>query len=174
MAVELERVIPLPQAAKQMGMTVEALTHLVTSGRLEAVQLPGGEIAVRENEMQGAITREQFKHLRGKPITISQATQPGPRNGDKGGYGIPYTTIYGWIARGYITVTEPGYKMILDEADVAYCTAVYRERKSLGVISGVPLLDDVGRPYVLKHPKLAEYRHRKKAQAKPKSIRMRK
>jgi hypothetical protein len=29
MAVELDRVLPLPQAAKQMGMTVEALTRLV-------------------------------------------------------------------------------------------------------------------------------------------------
>ena len=54
--------------------------------------------------------------------------------------------------------------MELDEAEVAYCAGIYHERKTLG-ITRVPLLDENGLAYELKHPKLFEYRRRKKKQA---------
>ena len=175
MAVELDCVIPLPQAAKRMGMTVEALTRLVTSGKLKAMKTSSGEVVVPESETQSAITHEQFKHLRGKRITVGQAAQPGPRDSKKneGGYDVPDDTIRIWVARGYVKVLESGYGMKLDEADVAYCAAIYHQHKSSG--SRAPLLDKDGHPYVLKNPQMAEYqreRRKRKDIATPRSARV--
>ena len=153
MAVELDRVIPLPQAAKQMGMTVEALTRLVTSGKLKAMKTSSGEVVVPESETKDAITRRDFEHLRGKPITVAKASEK---------YGVIQPTISRWVQRGHIAKIddrkEP-YPAKIDEADIAYCAAVYKARGKTSRI-----FDEAGRPYVLKHPDLAEYRRRKKAQ----------
>ena len=159
MAVELDRVIPLPQAAKQMGMTVEALTRLVASGKLRAMKTSSGEVVVPESETETTISREQFEHLLGKPISIRQAAQPGPRYSKKneGGYAVPYTTLIGWVHKGLIEVLTSGYGMELDEADVAYCAAVYHARGKSSRI-----FDKAGRPYVLKNPQMAEYQRKRR------------
>jgi hypothetical protein len=166
MAVELERVIPLPQAAKQMGMTVEALTHLVTSGKLEAVQLPGGEIAVSERAAKQQVRPiERDERLRGVGITVTEAATK---------YKVPRNNILAWVARGYITVIEPGYKMSLDESDVKLCVGISAQHKSVG--SRAPLFDENGQPYQLSESVMASYRRglrqTQKAQAKS-SIRSR-
>jgi hypothetical protein len=48
--------------------------------------------------------------------------------------------------------------MELDEAEVAYCAEIYHARNG---ISGVPLLDEDGLAYQLKHPELSEYRRKR-------------
>ena len=176
----LEHVLPLPEAAQRLGLSSKALKDLVERGTIKAVQF-NGEIAVPESEIP-EITREQFKHLKGKPITVSEAALPArfdkqgrllDRYDSKGqpieglGYGIYDDTIRLWVKKyQYVKVLSPGYGMTLDEADVAFCAAVYHERKKAGTLKKVPLLDDAGRPYQLKHPSLSEYR-RKKKQASP-------
>ena len=66
------------------------------------------------------ITKEQFKHLRGKAITVGKAAKK---------YWVLDQTIRSWIACEYI-VLLPGYgTMKLDEADMAYCAAVYHDLK---------------------------------------------
>jgi len=153
-----DRVIPLPQAAQRMGLAVEVLTRLVHNGMIKAVTLPNGEIFVDEEETQQTITKEQFKHLRGKAITLPDATKR---------YGISGGTFRGWIQSGWIKVLKPGYRMELDLADVAYCAAVYEEKKKHGDTFGARIFDEAGRPYRLKHPQLAKYRrNKKKAQKK--------
>lgn len=147
----LERVISLPEAAQRLSLSVEALKALVERGTIRGVQLPNGEIAVPEDEAQPTITKEQYEHLRDKPITVSEVIDR---------YSIPNQTIRDWVNRGYIKVIQPGYGMTLDEADVAYCAAVYYEQKKSGIRA--PLFDEAGRPYQLKHPDLSEVRRRKK------------
>ena len=147
MAVELERVIPLPQAAKQMGMTVVALTHLITSGKLEAVQLPSGEIAVRERAAKQVRLVQRDERLRGKPITAAKAVTK---------YKVPRTNIAAWTDRGYITVIRPGYGMELDESDVKLCAEIYRQHKAMG--TRAPLFDANGQPYRLSQSIIASYR----------------
>ena len=156
MAVELDCVIPLPQAAKRMGMTVEALTRLVTSGKLKAMKTSSGEVVVPESETKNAITRGDKKYgaLHGKPITMAKASEQ---------YGPSIQSIWNWVKRGYIATIEDNkepYPIKIDEADVAYCADVYKTRGKSSRI-----FDEAGRPYVLKHPDLAEYRRRKKSQA---------
>ena len=159
MAVELDRVLPLPQAAKQMGMTVAALTLLVTSGKLEAVHLPSGEIAVSERVAKRQVKPvKRDESLRGKPITVTAAATK---------YKVRRNRFVGWAASGHITVIKPGYKMLLDESDVKLCVDISAQHKAIG--SRAPLFDKNGQPYQLKEPLMAMYRrglrHAKKRQA---------
>ncbi len=150
----LEHYIPLPQAAKRLGISSASLRGLIEGGMIAAVQL-NGTIAVAENDLDQVITREQFEHLRGQAITIASAAKK---------YNLGQMTIRGWIERGYIKVLKAGYGMTIDEADVAYCTAVYQAK---GGVPGKRIFDEKGRPYQPKHTEWAEYqrerRKRKKA-----------
>ena len=90
-------------------------------------------------------------------ITVTEAAEK---------YNVYRTTIIRWKGKGYIGVIQPGYRMTLNEAEVAYCAAIHHERKASGLgYRGVPLLDDEGLPYKLKHPELSRYR-RDKSQKK--------
>ena len=68
---QLDRFIPLAQAARQSGLTDAILRSLIDAGRLTAVVLPNGEMGVSEPELDSIIKREQFEHLRGQEITIA-------------------------------------------------------------------------------------------------------
>lgn len=162
---QIERVLPLAEAAQRMGISAAALTRLVRSGKIRALQLPDGSLGVSKrdaeqlrrqiavNEQLKAITRDQFKKLRGQPITISQAS---------GSYGVPGTTLRDWVKRGYVRVIDAQvYPLELDQADVAYCATIHRVRSHYRILRA-PLLDESGSPYQLKHPELSEYRRRKK------------
>ena len=93
MAVQLERVIPLPEAATRMGISVAALTRLVSDGMIRAVQLPDGSMAVSEQETEQDIPQEEIDKLRGFPISVKQAVER---------YDIPEQTLRVWIQRKYI------------------------------------------------------------------------
>ncbi len=144
--------LPIEEAASKYQIPLTVLTRLVQDGKIEAIQLDG-RVAVSEESLKTKeqIIKERFSCLVGQPITISEAVEK---------YHITsHQTIRNWVARGYVKVVDGGYPTKLDEADVAYCADVYRQRQALG---GVPLLDETGRPYELKRPELAEYRRRKK------------
>ncbi len=104
---------------------------------------------LNQTKTKEQIIAEKFARLRENPITISEATER---------YQVPRTTLLGWIELEYVKVIDRGYPMRIDEADVAYCAEIYRER---GAKRGVRIFDENGNPYQLKHPKLAEYRRRK-------------
>ena len=61
-----------------------------------------------------------------------------------------------WSRLGYIK-RESGYRLELDEADVAYCAEIYAEkyRKYGGQLRGVRIFDEDGNPYQLKYPEVA-------------------
>ncbi len=180
--------LPLNEAAARTGWTVERLRELVAAGTIMAGKLPDGEVIIavdesgtaietpaeaetgsdeRElplaaagddiNAQLAAIRREDFEHLRGNPITVSEAAR---RYGEKHNINLVGQTIRDWARRGYIRVLRPssgrGSYMELDEADVAYCVSIHVIRKQHK--SRAPLLDENGRPYLLKYPKLAKAR----------------
>jgi hypothetical protein len=93
------------------------------------------------------------KSLIGQSITATDAASK---------YNVNRYTILTWKKRNLIAVIKDGYKLELDEADVAYCAKIYHERRLSGIRYGAPLLTEDGLPYELKHPKLAQYRHSKK------------
>lgn len=63
-----------------------------------------------------------------------------------------------WAANGYITVKKRGYRLQLDEADVAYCAKVYAEKydEYEGQMMGVRVFDEEGNPYQVKWREVAE------------------
>ena len=63
-------------------------------------------------------SRENFTHLDGIPIGISEAARK---------YKIPRPTLSRWKDKGYIRVIgQRGQKILLDEGDVAFCCSVQR------------------------------------------------
>jgi hypothetical protein len=150
--------LPLPDAARRYGLSEEALMQLVGNGNIQAVQLPTGEVLVAA-ESNGSppktkeqIITEEFAHLRGQWITVTEAVQK---------YNLHPRTISEWVRKGYVVPLKyegRGSRMELDAAEVAYCAKIYSEQ---GGKRGVRLFDEYGNPYQLKRPQLAEYRRRK-------------
>jgi hypothetical protein len=153
MGLQLEQYIPLPQAAKRLKISAASLQGLIDSGNIRAVKL-NGTVAVAESELKQVITREQFKYLRGMPITISEAAEK---------YSIGKITFRQWTQRGYIRVLKEGYGMELDEADVAYCAAVYQAQ---GGTRGKRLFNEDGHPYQIKHTEWADYQRERRKKKK--------
>ncbi len=148
---KLEKLIPLPQAAARLGLSAEELTSIIENDIIRAVEHKG-EILVPESEVKRTITREQFKKLEGVPITMSDASRK---------YGPTVKAIWTWVERGYISKLDAAYPVHLNEAQVAYCAAIY---KALDGRPGKRLFDEAGRPYRLKWPEVSKYRQRKAKQ----------
>lgn len=155
MSAQIEPAFPLPQAAAKMKVSVEALTRLIDSGTIKANKLANGELVVPESETS-VITREQFVELKGKPITMSKASEK---------YGPSLATIYNWTEHGYIAKLDNAYPVHIDEADVAYCAAMYKEIGG----RGRRIFDKDGKPYVLKGSYMASYQRERRKRQKVKS-----
>jgi hypothetical protein len=151
---QLDRFISLSQAARRLGLAKDTLRSLVDSGRIKGAVLPNGDIGVSEPELDSIITRDQFEHLRGQAITITQAVEK---------YSLSERTIRNWVDRGYIAILKAGHGMLLDEADVSYCFAVYQ---ALGGGQGKRIFDQSGHPYQMKHTEWANYQRERRKKKK--------
>ncbi len=151
---QLDRFIPIAKAAHRLKLSERSLRQMITAGTVKGAMLPSGEIGVSELDLDQIITREQFAHLRGIPLTTNQAADR---------YRLSHWSIRNWIDRGYIKVLKPGYGMEIDEADVAYCAAVYQSR---GGARGKRLFDDDGKPYQPKHTEWADYQRERRKKKK--------
>jgi excisionase family DNA binding protein len=141
----IEQLISLTDAARRMGISADLLKQHIKDGTIRASKLPNGDMAVPEGEIP-TITKKQFEHLRQTPITISEASER---------YSVNRRTILVWITKNLIAVLTPGYKMLIDESDIAYYAAIYHANKGG---QGRRIVDKIGRPYRLKNPEAAEYR----------------
>ncbi len=151
-------VLPLPDAASKYGLSEQALTQLIEAGKIEAVQLPSGEILVTaENDRANTkdeIISERFAHLKGKLIRLSDAARK---------YEISTTNLARWAKSGYIEVLKrESYNTELNEADVAYCAYIYKLKKEAcgGRAAGVNIFDRKGNPYHVKYPDLSAKRRK--------------
>jgi len=166
--------LPFPEAAEKLGVSERELRKRVEAGTITAGKLPDGEIVVSTdakakittgddiNARLSAIKRSDFEHLRGTPITVSEAAK---KYGEKHGVNLIQRTIDVWVKRGYVKVIDPNYPKKLDESDVAYCAMLHAIRKQAGIRTGFALLNNDGSPGLLKHPNLSRYR-REQRQAK--------
>ncbi len=106
------------------------------------------------NRRLAQIERVAFKDLEGVGISISEAARK---------YSLLPQTVHVWAKRGLVRVLDEGKgrgsRKIVNEADVAYLASIHHLRKRFGVRSGIPLLDEEGRPKLLKHPSLSKLRH---------------
>jgi predicted site-specific integrase-resolvase len=148
--------IPISEAARKYGLEEARLRQLVEKGKIRA-GIVAGEMVVSEEEVQKRVEREiqktaereqgsgvrkedlpeyqKYAHLRGKPIWIRKAEEI---------YGIPNQTLWRWMKAGIITcLGKSGNKVLMDEADVAYCNEIYKQRGKQGRI----LFNPDGTPY---------------------------
>lgn len=154
MAPQIQRVLPLPEAATRMGIPINVLTRLISNGMMKAVQLPDGTLAVTEKHAKEDAARAQLAakaaprkqdapeykkhaHLRGKSIGVAEAARE---------YGVTVGTVARWVQRGYIArLGQDGQKILIDQADVAYCVEIYRKH---GAKQGRRLFNLDGTEYV--------------------------
>ena len=134
------------------------LTNLPPGATIELLKGTNGEVIVtNQRKTREQLLAENFSHLRGLGISMSQAAQK---------YQVPRGTLQRWVYRtGYVHfVDEEAYPKLVDEAEVALCADIQEKRREWGV-RNVPFFDDEG--YLiedLKHPDLAAYRRRKRVQ----------
>lgn len=135
---DLPAYITLDAATRRYGISAEALTQAIAADTVRAVQIVGQEIAVSVDDVASIaeIRREQFANLEGQPISLSDAARE---------YGIPQPTLSRWTAAGHIqTLDNSGRAKYVDQADVAYCVAVYKAQDGR---AGRRIFDENGRPY---------------------------
>jgi hypothetical protein len=152
--LDIPTYLPLSEAADTYKLSENVLTQLIQTGKIEAVRLPSGELLVPASNgsdlrSKHNVINQKFRDLCGKPITVTEAAEK---------YDLHRDTVLEWKKREYITVLKSGYRMELDEAEVAYCAEIYHQRQTTGGTRGVPLLDENGLPYQLKYPDLAKRR----------------
>ncbi|WP_322509832.1 hypothetical protein [Anaerolinea sp.] len=151
--VALPTFLPLSEAARKYGLDEAHLRHLIEKGKIRA-GVVAGEMVVNEDEVRGEAIQEKGlrkedlpeyqknAHLKGKGIWIAKAARD---------YQIPHPTIVRWVRAGYIKrLGISGNKVIIDEADVAYCSEIYKKRGRQGRI----LFNEDGTPY---KPKASSY-----------------
>lgn len=121
----IERFITLQTAARLISIPETILIELVSKGRIKAIILETGEMAVSETELMGLAKKEdradyqELASLAGQGIHISDAARK---------YGIPQQTISRWVARKWIAVlSHQGRKTIIDERDIAWYARYYKE-----------------------------------------------
>ena len=110
----------------------------------------------QDYQTKDEIIAAHFAHLRGQKINAYQAQQK---------YDISHLTFIKWARTGYIHFRKdeegPRPQILMDEADVAYCAYVYRQKEAeYGNAAGIRIFDKDGNPYQLKYPDLAAQRRK--------------
>ncbi|MEJ5315336.1 MAG: hypothetical protein WHS45_13305 [Anaerolinea sp.] len=145
--------LPLPEAARKYGLDEARLRALIEKGKIRAGVI-AGEMVVSEDEVRSEAIQEKglrkedlpeyqkHAHLKGQAIWIRKAEEK---------YGIPNQTLWRWMKSGIIRyLGKSGNRVLVDEADVAYCNEIYRQRGRQGRI----LFNPDGTPY---KPKTGSY-----------------
>jgi predicted site-specific integrase-resolvase len=138
----ITKYIYISEAAMHIGISEASLHEMIQTGKIPVAQLPNGEIAVSEPTVEELMPKEKHleyqdvEKLRGVLLGINEASKK---------YEIPFSTLRGWIQRGFVDkVGKKGQKILIDEADVAYCAAVYHQK---GASQGRWLFNPDGTPY---------------------------
>ena len=165
--------LPLADAVRKFGLPQKVLTEQIRAGEIEAVKLPNGELLVADklnsgyqNKTKEQIITEKYSHLRGRIISASGASR---KYSEIHGTIITPQLFARWANVGYITVTGRGYRLQLDEADVAYCADIYAQKvEEYGTnrLFGVKIFDEDGNPYQLKYPDIAKDRREERQLAR--------
>ncbi len=142
--------LPLPEAARKYGLSQARLKSLIENGKIRAGVIEGKMVVSEEEVREQAVVRKEdlpewkkFAHLEETPIWILKAAEK---------YRVPFSTLRGWVTKGYIKVVgSEGKKVLLNEQDIAYCAEIYHRRKG----QGKWLFDSNGLPYKPKTGSLA-------------------
>ncbi len=140
----MDTYLPLPDAAKALHVDQSVLLKLIKSGRIKAAMLSTGVYLVNQEVLSMPLSKEDtpeyqaVSHLRGVGIGIRQAAIK---------YNVAQQTISRWVDKGFIRrlsgETIRGQRVMIDEADMAYCSAVYHSNPG----QGKSIFNPDGTPY---------------------------
>ena len=146
-----EPYISISDVARALGLPSSVLKKKVNSGTIKAVMVnnktnktkPANKTDPTLNEREAYI-KANFAELIGKKIMTAEAAEK---------YDVFQQNISRWVEHGYIKkIGYKGKRALLDEADVAYCVAVYRDRSG----TGRWIFNDDGTPYTPKRLQVDE------------------
>ena len=133
--------ISTTEAAHQLGVSEARLRRMIEAGTIKAANI-SGETVVSEASVRELTPKEKlpeykkYAHLKGMSIWISDASRK---------YDIPNQTIVRWVAKGIIIrLGTDKNKVLIDQADVAYCAEIYHAHPG----QGKWLFNLDGTPYV--------------------------
>lgn len=117
---------------------LNALTNLPPGATIELKKSSSGDIILNghSRKTKQQLIDENYSHLVGVGISLSEAAEK---------YGVPRSVIEGWVySSGNVSfVDETVYPKLVDEAEVALCADIYKERRAAGT-SGLPYFDEEG------------------------------
>jgi hypothetical protein len=131
----LTRLVPLNEAAARLHKRTSDLFDLDHVGKIKlAMNTTTGEYLMSEIDIQAQLPREEqaefkrYAHLKGVGIGIREGSRK---------YGINNSTLSRWVEKGYITSlgqvpVRGGYKLMIDEQDLAYCVEIYNRDRGQG------------------------------------------
>jgi predicted site-specific integrase-resolvase len=129
----MDTYLPLPEAAIALHVDQSVVLKAIESGKLRAAMLPTGAYLVNAKDLNQPLRKEdtaewnQVSHFRGVGIGVRQAAEK---------YNIPNPTVSRWVDKGLIRKlsgeTLRGQRVIIDEADVAYCAIIYHRSPGQG------------------------------------------
>ena len=140
----LPKFIPLPEAARELGLSETELRERVEAGTITAATV-NGEIVVSEESLPQKMEDlpEYDAQLEGIRISISDAARE---------YGIPTGTITRWMQKGIVKrLDSDGYRTLIDKADIDYCAKIHQKTGS----QGRRVFNSDGTPYKSKSSPLA-------------------
>jgi len=158
----LEPYLTLSDAARRYGISTDALTRLVKAGIIRAVHNEEGTAVITVQTVDNAtaarmildeIKPEQYEHLRGKKIRLTEAARE---------YEVDQPNLSNWVRYGYIRVLDQGFQRLeLDAADTKYAADIFKRAKELtgsSIKAGWVLkrvLTKTAKPSELKHAAVA-------------------
>lgn len=125
--------LPISDAANRTGISIDRLHDLIRAGRIKAAMMTTGVELVSEQDILQPLCREDtaeyrsVSHLRGTAIGMRQAMKK---------YKLSIAFLSRWTTKGLIRrlsgETMRGQRVMVDEADVAYCSLVYHANPGQG------------------------------------------
>ncbi len=126
----MENLLSISDAAAKYALPPAQLQNLISSGKIRAAMYNGATLVYESNLMADLSKFERpeyLKHasLRGVGIGIREAGRK---------YDVSNVTIHRWVKSGLIAVVgrQGKQKVMIDEADVAYCAEVYHNNPGQG------------------------------------------
>ena len=149
--------ISLNEAGERLGLNPIRLQDLILAGTLNAARIKG-ETVVDEEKVEEIATQPKkedleeyklFAYLAVEKIWLSEAARK---------YGISTGTLTRWKQAGHIeSINSDGYRVYLNEQDVAYCASVYSRRGG----QGKRVFNKDGTPYKTKIERESEEKEKK-------------
>jgi hypothetical protein len=155
--------LSLEEAIHKYGVKEKVLIQLIADGMVQTRTTSSGELLVvvdkngdsHEPQTKEEIIAKKYAHLKDEKISASEASR---KYSKIYGITISHPNFSRWAKAGFIQVIKRGYRLQMNEADVAYCAEIYvrKHKEYSGQMIGVRIFDKNGNPYRVKYPEVAE------------------